>query len=120
MIDKKGEFIMPTKEREKKSTKKTGKIFLKVLLAIIIIIAIIAAFIATANIISVKSSENFVSTIQKVDTDGLVPEKDTDGYYTFTTDKDFKVVHLTDVHIGAGFLSSKKDSMAINAVMAMV
>lgn len=120
MIDKKGEFIMPTKEREKKSTKKTGKIFLKVLLAIIIIIAIIAAFIATANIISVKSSENFVSTIQKVDTDGLVPEKDTDGYYTFTTDKDFKVVHLTDVHIGAGFLSSKKDSMAINAVEAMV
>lgn len=43
-----------------------------------------------------------------------------DGYYTFTTDKDFKVVQLSDVHIGAGFLSSKKDMMAVNAVEAMV
>ena len=111
---------MPTKEGTKKTPKQKGKKFLKVLATILIIIAILAAFIAVANLISVKSSENFISSISKVETDGLTPELDEDGYYTFTTDKDFKVVHLTDVHIGAGFVSSKKDSMSINAVEAMV
>ena len=45
---------------------------------------------------------------------------DDNGCYTFTTDDHFKVVQLTDVHIGGGFLSIKKDSMAINAVAAMI
>lgn len=111
---------MPTKEETKKTPKQKGIKFLKVLLTVVIIIAVIAAFIAAANLICLKSSENFISSIKTVDTDGLTPELDSDGYYTFTTDKDFKVVQLTDVHIGAGFLSSKKDSMSINAVEAMV
>ena len=111
---------MPTKEGTKKTPKQKGIKFLKILLTVVIIIAFIAAFIAAANLICLKSSENFISSIKTVDTDGLTPELDSDGYYTFTTDKDFKVVQLTDVHIGAGFLSSKKDSMSINAVEAMV
>ena len=111
---------MPTKEGTKKTPKQKGIKFLKVLLTVVIIIAVIAAFIAAANLICLKSNKNFISSIKTVDTDGLTPELDSDGYYTFTTDKDFKVVQLTDVHIGAGFLSSKKDSMSINAVEAMV
>ena len=85
-------------------------------------IAIIAVVIATMNAISVKSTNNFISTINAVEYDNqLKPAVDEkDGYYTFTTDKDFKVVQLSDVHIGAGFMSTKKDIMAANAVEAMV
>ena len=52
--------------------------------------------------------------------DQLVPEKDTDGNWTFYTDRDLKIVQLTDVHIGGGIMSLKKDKMALNAVAAML
>jgi len=50
----------------------------------------------------------------------LVPEKDANGYFTFVTDDNLRVMQLTDVHIGGGFMSSKKDSLAMNAVAAMI
>ena len=50
----------------------------------------------------------------------LVPEKDENGFWTFTTDRDFKVLHLTDIHIGAGWMCHGKDLKALNAVAAMV
>lgn len=50
----------------------------------------------------------------------LVPEKDADGYWTFTTDRALKILQLTDVHIGGGAISVKKDKKALNAVAAMV
>ena len=68
-----------------------------------------------------KSNRNFISTIDTVSYENqLEPVLDDDGFYSFTTDKDFKIVQLTDVHIGGGFMSIKKDSMAINAVAAML
>lgn len=110
------------KNKQKKTAKQKLKVFIKILLGIIIALAIISGIVIIANVISVKSSNNFISTIEQVEyTDQLVPQRDkADGYYTFVTDKDFKVVQLTDVHIGAGFLSTKKDAMAINAVEAMI
>lgn len=109
-------------KKPKKTAKQRWAIFGKVILGILIVIAIIAAVIATMNIISVKSINNFISTVSTVEYENqLKPTTDEkDGYYTFTTDNDFKVVQLSDVHIGAGFLSSKKDMMAVNAVEAMV
>ena len=50
----------------------------------------------------------------------LVPELDSDGYWTFTTDRELKVVQLTDVHIGGGTLCKGKDKKAMNAVAAML
>lgn len=50
----------------------------------------------------------------------LVPEKDENGYWTFTTDRDLKIMQLTDIHLGGGWLSLKKDSQAINAVATMI
>lgn len=64
---------MPTKEGTKKTPKQKGIKFLKVLLTVVIIIAVIAAFIAAANLVCLKSSENFISSIKTVDTDGLTP-----------------------------------------------
>lgn len=113
---------MPTKNKEKKTKKQKGKIFLKVLLGIVIAILAIALIVVIMNAISVKSSNNFISTVKPVEYESqLEPQQDTENLCSyFITDEDFKVLQLTDVHIGAGFLSAKKDSMAINAVEAMV
>lgn len=107
-------------KRVKKTPKQRAKVFAIVLAVIVAIIGIVAGAIAIMNYVSVTSSKEFVSSISAVEyEDQLKPQLD-DGYYTFVTDEDIKVVQLTDVHIGAGWMSSKKDSMAINAVTAML
>lgn len=110
-------------QKEKFTLKKFGKILLRIVITLLIIVAIIAIIAVIANLISVKSSNNFISSIKTVEyKNQLKPEiSEKDGYYTFTTDNEsFKALQLTDVHIGAGFLSTKKDAMAINAVEAMI
>ncbi len=64
---------------------------------------------------SIADSYQMVEASQR-----LVPEKDGDGNWVFITDGDFKVLHLTDIHIGGGFLSKSVDEKALNAVAAMV
>lgn len=107
--------------KKKKTPKQRFKKFLKVLLIIVIIIAILCGMCAVVSLIGIASNRNFISTIEAVEYDSqLTPEIDENGYYTFVTDEEFKIVQLSDIHIGAGFLSIKKDSMAINAVAAMI
>ena len=116
------ENVKAKKEKIKKTPKQKFKIFLRVLLVFVLIIAIIAGATALVNVVCIKSSRSFIdksiSTISYKEQ--LTPELDEDGCYTFTTDNDFKVLHLTDIHIGSGYLASKKDSMAINAVASMI
>ncbi len=111
---------MKTKEKEVK-TKKKGKKALKV---IGVILALIVAFSCVSAVISVtgnKANIEKCASFEKVEKeDKLVPEKDEFGNWTFTTDRDFKVIQFTDVHIGGGWMSLKKDAMALNAVAAMV
>lgn len=109
-------------DKIKRTPKQKAKIALNILLCIVLIILILAGIIAIVNMIGVKSNQNFIEkSIAKVEySNQLAPEIGDDGYYTFTTDDDFNVMQLTDVHIGGGFMSIKKDNMAINAVAAMV
>lgn len=110
---------MKTKTKDKK---KIGRRILKIMLIVLLIIAILMGIAAVVNVIGVKSNKNFASEVGKTEYESqLVPELDEqNGYYTFTTDRNFKIMQLTDVHIGGGFMSIKKDNMAINAVAAMV
>lgn len=108
-------------EKVKRSPKQKFKIFLRIVLIIILIIAILATALSCVSMVGNKSNKNFISEISAVEYENqLVPQLDDNGYYTFVTDDDFKVVQLTDVHIGAGFMSIKKDNMALNAVAAMI
>lgn len=50
----------------------------------------------------------------------LIPQKDENGNWVFTTDRDFKILQITDVHIGGGFVSSDQDAMSLNAVATMI
>lgn len=93
---------------------KIVEILLSVVTTIALTFSPITQAIANINIYKAKSFET-------VDyEDQLVPELDEDGCWTFTTDRDLKVVQITDVHIGGGFASVDEDAKALNAVAAML
>jgi len=113
-----------TKEKTgEKTEKKTGR-GKKALKIIGVILAVIVCFVIITSIVSsIGNSANMkkAQSFAKVEYDNqLVPEKDSNGNYAFVTDSDLKILQLTDVHIGGGWMSLKKDAMAINAVAAMV
>ncbi len=111
---------MKTKDRKpgkKPTAKSVGKFFLILLL----VLAILSGMIAAVNAVGSSSNRTFVESLSAVSYENqLQPTLGDDGRYTFVTDRDFKILQLTDVHIGGGFMSIKKDSLAINAVAAMV
>lgn len=102
----------------KREKSKKGK---KVLLTIISTVVVLAIVITGVNILSVQNLLKRGNTYNKIDFENqLVPQKDENGNWYFTTDGDFKVMHLTDIHIGGGFLSKTVDEKALNAVATMV
>ena len=113
---------MKTKEQTTTAKKKSkGKKALKILGVILAVIVILVGIAAVVNVIGNKGNIEKIAAFESIASEEqLVPEKDENGYWTFTTDEDFKVMQLTDVHIGGGFMSLKKDAMALNAVAAMV
>lgn len=109
---------MKTKTTQKSSK---GKLALKILGVFFALIFVFVAVTAVISIMGNKANIEKISTFPKVETEKqLVPEKDENGHWTFTTDEEFKVLQLTDVHIGGGWMSLKKDAMALNAVASMV
>ncbi|MBR2892630.1 MAG: metallophosphoesterase [Clostridia bacterium] len=114
---------MKTKEKAVQGApkKKRGKLALKIIGAIFAVILVFVAVTAVISLMGNKANIEKIAAFPKVETEKqLVPVKDENGYWTFTTDEEFKVMQLTDVHIGGGWMSLKKDAMALNAVAAMV
>ena len=108
---------------ERKAEKKAnrGKRFLKGLGIFLVVVLCIAAVTAIVNTVGNAANKVKAESFPTVEYDNqLVPEKDARGNYTFVTDNAFKVLQLTDVHIGGGWLSFKKDAMSINACAAMI
>lgn len=90
------------------------------------IIAVVLVCCLVGNIGNSANLSFIHDTVKKVEADtdrtpldAPVIDEET-GYYTFTCDREFRVLQLTDVHIGGGFLSLGKDNMALNAVYDMV
>lgn len=98
-------------------SKKGKKIILVFVAAIIVIAALIAGlnYYALQNLLEKGNSYNKVEFENQ-----LSPEKDENGNWYFTTDEEFKVMHLTDIHIGGGFMSKTVDEKALNAVATMI
>lgn len=93
------------------------KILPKILCVITAIALLFAPITRAVNSGNYEKAESF----EKVSYDNqLIPELDEDGCWTFTTDREFKIVQLTDIHIGGGLFSLKKDAKAMNAVAAML
>lgn len=105
----------------KKEKKNIGKKVLKVIVIIVAVIVALGILGTVVNKVCVSAQLKSVGTFTKVNYENqLTPQKDSNDVWTFTTDNDFRVMQLTDVHIGAGWMSVSKDTMALNAVAAMV
>ena len=101
----------------KENTKKSSKVPLIIISAVLAIAVIITGL----NLLTVQKLLEKGNTYSKVQYENqLVPQRDENGNWYFTTDGDFKVMHITDVHIGGGFLSKGYDEKALNAVALMV
>lgn len=94
---------------------------LKIILCVLLGIAVICAVFSVANRANDRAMNEYIDTFEKVSFDNqLTPQYDENGVAYFVTDEDFKVLHLTDIHIGGGIISAKKDRMALNAIAAMI
>lgn len=72
-------------------------------------------------ILSSNKLESFAKDYEKVEyEDQLIPVLDKDNNYYFVTDREVKIMQITDMHIGGGLSSYSKDLKSINAVSAMV
>lgn len=92
----------------------------KVIIWIAVIIALIAAVTAAVNFCMYKANLSRISEYSAVVNENAVKPEIDDGIYTFVTDRELKIMQLTDIHIGGGWMSFKKDRMAINTVAAMI
>lgn len=100
------------------SVKKIIAIILGVILLIAVLV--VAASAIASSIYSNKNME-LAESFDKVEKeDQLTPEKDENGNWYFVTDREFKIMRLTDIHIGGGWLSAKKDAQALNCIAAMI
>ena len=99
-----------------------GNFLLKILSLLISIITSISLLFTPITKAIIKPNYKYAASFDKVvyEDGQLVPELDDDGSWTFTTDKEFKILQLTDVHIGGGAFSRNKDKKAMNAVAAMI
>ncbi|MBQ8183827.1 MAG: metallophosphoesterase [Clostridia bacterium] len=93
----------------------------KILICVISVVIVLGLVITGLNALAVKNLLKKGNAYDAVETENkLVPQKDENGYWYFTTDEDFKVMQITDIHIGGGFLSKTVDEKALNAIAAMV
>ena len=114
------------KEKEpgavKKFLKKIG--WWKIPLAVILFALFLFVFTNAVNFAMNIATRNYIHSFDPVDYSGVdrvVPELDPEtGYYTFTTDRDLRIMVLTDLHIGGGFASIKTDRKAIEEIIEML
>ena len=84
-------------------------------------VAVIVLLVTGANIVSVNNLLEKGGSYSRIQVeDQLVPQKDGNGNWYFTTDRDFRVMHITDIHIGGGFMTKTVDEKALNAIALMV
>ena len=116
--------MAPEPKKAKKEKKKKRGLWWKIPVWIVIVAVI--CFLS-ANLVNLGFSlhlRHYISSFDPVDYSGVdrvVPEIDPEtGYYTFTTDRDLKIMMFTDIHLGGGFWSYKKDLKTIKEVITML
>lgn len=91
-----------------------------VLLTIVIILGLIFGAFYLLNEKNAKEMAEYIDTFASETEPELNPSLDEYGNWYFETDRDFKVLHLTDIHLVGGFIHKEADQKALNAVAAMV
>ena len=109
----------PVKEKKKKRG-----LWWKIPMWIVIVAVICAGASALVNYgvsLHLRHYINSFDPVEYSEADRLVLEIDeATGYYTFTTDRELKIMMLTDIHLGGGFWSREKDRKTVYEVISML
>ena len=101
--------------------KKVLKFLLGFIVGFVAVALVLCIGLTIANKISEKSMHEYIDSFASVEYENqLKPQLDEYGNWYFTTDGDFKIMQITDVHLGGGCLSRTEDKKAMNAIAAMV
>lgn len=97
----------------------------KILIVLLVFALLVGAVLGVFHLLNEKNCKEMIEYIDRFEFDRAdlehpVPELDEYNNWYFTTDEDFKILHLTDVHITGGIFNVEQDKKAINAVAAMV
>jgi predicted MPP superfamily phosphohydrolase len=109
----------------KPKTKKKHKgliITFSIIGGIIGCLALVLSVFAIGSTVVTNNLLDYAKSFDKVEYDHTisVPKKDNNGYYYFSSDGEFNVMQLTDVHLGSGIMSKEKDKKALNAIASLV
>jgi 3',5'-cyclic AMP phosphodiesterase CpdA len=96
------------------------KLFLKILAGISLVVFLFVVITTGISLIGLKSNINKAKSLSNVGSRQLKLENPENGYWNIYSDDGLKVLQLTDIHIGGGWMSMRKDSMALNAVAAII
>lgn len=99
---------------------KKGKKFLKVFAGIMAVLIAFIGITTVVTVIGLNANIKKAKTFPAVETDELKVENVSAGVWNIYSDRGLKVMQLTDTHFGGGWMSLKKDSMALNTVAAMI
>ena len=89
-----------------------------------IVIGVIVALyliLFVVNVLCNVSLRKYIKSFEpvKYSSDRIVPVKE-NGHITITTDKDLRVMHITDIHLGGGFWTYKNDKKTIYELITML
>ena len=104
-------------EKKKRRRKRCRRVLLVLLCLIVLFVGVTTVITVVDVKAQIKKARSF-GTVEIADR--ITPVQDEDGNWTYTTDRPFKILQLTDVHIGGGWMCMKKDAMTLNTVAAMV
>jgi hypothetical protein len=103
---------------KKKGNKKMG---LKILIVMVVAIVIFGIASTFANKQNIKKLTEYASSLDSVVSEDRVDvSKDSDGCYVITTDRDLKILQITDIHIGGGWMTQKDDLRTVKTVASMI
>ena len=102
-----------------KDKTKIKKLIRRILAGIVAAIVAVAGVTAIANVIFLNSGIKKAHSFEKVGCELKFEEKG-NGVWNIYSNKDLKVLQLTDIHLGGGWMSVKKDAMSLNAVASII
>ncbi len=91
----------------------------KILIIFLAVIIAISAVTAVVNTLVINSNIKKIKEFPAVNAELKFEDKG-NGTWDIITDKELKILQITDVHLGGGWLSAKKDKMSLNAVASMI
>lgn len=97
-----------SKKEKTNGKRKIGKTILKILGIVAAIVAVLSVIGIIANAVSANANLKLAESFKAVENEERIVPEFKDGYWTFTTDRDLKIIQLTDVHIGGGWMSAKR------------